>query len=274
MDDQLLDELRMLRARAYGPDSDIHDDPSAVSRLHDLEGLARGAEAGVEDEAEAGRPAPEQPIDQAEPLATVVDAEPLTSGEPPETDDLEEHPVAVPARPGKWSKKRIVITWLASLAIAVLVTATVTGFVSRRIQADPREIAVLGVDAFAEWPGLFASFSEDGEREPGVAPEGALAFDTFYGLSAYSLQEGVFAYGFDQACLAIMSTTLIDPQATSSGGPIFSSCAAGDFPATVEIVVRENTQEMPRELLEAFPEGTALQFVLDGDEVVVLSDQD
>lgn len=32
-------------------------------------------------------------------------------------------------------------------------------------------------------------------------------------------------------------------------------------------------QNLPDELLDAFPEGTALQFVLDGDEVVVLSDQ-
>ena len=31
------DELRMLRARAYGPDADIHDDAAALDRLRELE---------------------------------------------------------------------------------------------------------------------------------------------------------------------------------------------------------------------------------------------
>ena len=52
--------------------------------------------------------------------------------------------------------------------MAILVTATVTGFVSRRVQADPREVAVLGIDAFAEWPGIFANYTEAGELESGL----------------------------------------------------------------------------------------------------------
>lgn len=35
------DELRVLRARAYGPAADIADDPAALRRLAELEALAR-----------------------------------------------------------------------------------------------------------------------------------------------------------------------------------------------------------------------------------------
>ena len=37
MDDDVREELRLLRARAYGPQADIADDPVAVSRLRDLD---------------------------------------------------------------------------------------------------------------------------------------------------------------------------------------------------------------------------------------------
>ncbi|WP_251454564.1 hypothetical protein [Microbacterium sp. Marseille-Q6648] len=41
MADSGVDELRMLRARAYGPNADIHDDEAALARLHELEDEAR-----------------------------------------------------------------------------------------------------------------------------------------------------------------------------------------------------------------------------------------
>lgn len=273
MDDQPIDELRMLRVRAYGPDPDIHHDPSALARLQDLERLARGPEI------EQLPPKPPLPV----PTEPVVDVEPLISAEPSSdevADDLVADSVAddsaasepLAGRVGKWSKKRIAITWLASLAAAILVTATVTGFVSRRIQADPREIAVLGVDAFAEWPEFFGNFTEDGEREPGL-PEGAMAFQSFHGLAPFRMPNGGFADGRDQTCLAVVDLAAVDNDSSSFSGAYFGGCAAGAFAATAEIVIASG-QSLPDELLEAFPEGTALQFVLEGDEVVVLSDED
>jgi hypothetical protein len=72
----------------------------------------------------------------------------------------------------------------------------------------------------------------------------------------------------------IVETSMITDEPNSFGGAIYNGCAAGKFPATVEILIDdENLQNLPDELLDAFPEGTALQFVLDGDEVIVLSDQ-
>ncbi|WP_396643319.1 hypothetical protein [Microbacterium sp.] len=270
MDDQLIDELRMLRTRAYGPDPDIHHDPSALARLQDLERLARGPEI------EQLPPKPPLPP-RTEP---VVEVAPLLSAEPT-PDGVAHDEVAADsiasespvARAGTWSKKRIAITWLASLAVAILVTATVTGFVSRRVQADPREVAVLGIDAFAEWPGIFANYTEAGELESGL-PDGGVAFQAFHGLSFFRMENGMFAYGFDQSCLLVVESAKIDSDSDGFNGAIFNGCAAGGFPATVELVVGTSNQELPEELLEAFPEGTGLQFVLEGDEVVVLSDQD
>jgi len=273
MDDQLLHELKALRARAYGPDSDIHDDPSALTRLQALEQLARGSAPGQLPPKPPKPPVPPLPAMSARVPEPAVDAEPVAPIESAPEGDGEvpaEHPVLRRA----WTKKRVVIAWGASLAIAVLVTATVTGLVSRRIQADPREIAVLGVDTFAEWPGIFANYTENGTREPADVPEGGAAFQTFHGLSFFKMRNGMFAYAPDQACLMVVDSSKIDSESNSFEGAIFSGCAAGTFPATVEIIVTSGPQQLPDELLGAFPEGTALQFVLGGDEVVVLSDHD
>jgi hypothetical protein len=273
MDDQLIDELRMLRSRAYGPAPDIHDDPSALSRLQELERLARGPAI---EQLPPRPPLPAAPLPMATPLPDLpeasAEAAPPVPAEPV-IDAADENPIEEPARRRKWTKKRLAIAWLASLGVAILVTATVTGFVSRRIQADPREIAVLGVDAFAEWPGMFGSYTEDGEREPGV-PEGGMAFQAFHGLSLFRTQNGMFAYGSDQTCLLVVESSKIDNDSDSFEGFVLNGCEAGVFPATVEMVVAEKSPlDLPDELLDTFPEGTALQFVLDGDEVIVLSDQ-
>jgi len=280
MDDQLIDELRMLRARAYGPDPDIHDDPSAMSRLQDLEQLARGPEV---ERLPAKPPLPTTPVAPrvATPLPDLPEdqgrPEPIASAAPVGEDvadaNADENRPEVPARRGTWTKKRIAVTWLASLAVAVLVTATVTGFVSRRIQADPREIAVLGVDPYAVWPGIFAAYAEDGEQQPGV-PEGGVAYQAFHGLSFFRMSNGMYAFGTDETCLLVVESAKInDDNNNSFEGFILNGCEAGAFPATVEIVVTPGPQRLPEELVEAFPEGTALQFVLEGDEVVVLSDR-
>ncbi len=274
MDDQLLHELKTLRARAYGPDSDIHDDPSALTRLQDLEQLARGSAPAQLPPKPPVPPLPPLPAPSAStPLPeSSVEAEPIAPIESGPADAVRA-PADQPARRRTWTKRRVLIAWGASLALAILVTATVTGFVSRRVQADPREIAVLGVDPFAEWPGIFANYTESGVRESTDDPEGGAAFHAFHGLSFFKMRNGMFAYTPDQACLMVVDSSKIDSESNSFEGTMFSGCGAGVFPATVEIIVTAGPQQLPDELLEAFPEGTALQFVLDGDEVVVLSDQ-
>lgn len=265
MEDQLLHELRRLRARAYGPGADLHEDPAALSRLHELEKLTR---------APAPPSVPGPPLPPSRPESSVA-PEPLASPAQSAIDDTVENPTEkepTGARAGFRPKKRIALAWIASVAVAVLMTATVTGFVSRRIQADPREVAVLGIDPFAEWPGLFLDFTNDGVRESMSAPAGGTAFQAFHGLSVFSMQNAMFGYGAGQTCLMVLESTNIDSESTSFEGALFNGCAAGRFPATVEIVVSEDFQRLPEELLDEFPEGTGLQFILEGDEVVVLSD--
>lgn len=285
MDDQQQHELAELRARAYGPDPDIHDDPSALNRLRDLEELARGA-TPVTPEPPVEPSLPPKPPLPPPPPSTMLAATPLPDAPTDAPTDARQIPAPREApQPGgagptgrdrrrPWSRKRVALTWLASLGVAVLITATVTGFVSRRIQADPREIAVLGVDSFAEWPELFGAYSEDGERQQGI-PEGALIFEGFHGMTAYRMPNGMYSYSADQSCLVLVEASQIDEDSNGYSGTYFNGCSAGIFPATVEIVVTsEPSDYLPEEMLDAFPEGTALQFVLDGDEVVVLSDQD
>lgn len=295
MDDQLLHELSTLRARAYGPDPDIQDDPAALTRLRELEGLARDAVLPVSSQLP---PKPSLPPAAAAPAAALpaetVPAAPVPGMAAPATTGLDEAaPGAAdplpegPSEPARaaaseptdrtrrkpWTRKRLALIWLASLGVAILVTATVTGFVSRRIQADPLEIAVLRADSFAKWPGIFANYTEDGEQTTGT-PEGGMAFESFHGMAAFRMPEGIYGYGGSQTCLVVLESAKIDEDSNGFDGPIFNGCSAGIFPATVELVVTpDSSGALPDELVDAFPDGTALQFVLDGDEVVVLSDQ-
>jgi hypothetical protein len=50
---------------------------------------------------------------------------------------------------------------------------------------------------------------------------------------------------------------------------MYGACSIGAFPATAEIPIDGDT---PDALIERYPAGTALQFVLDGDRVGVFLD--
>ena len=94
MDDQLIDELRMLRTRAYGPEPDIHHDPSALARLQDLERLARRLEI------EQLPPKLPLPV-ETEP---VVDVEPLVSVETLAADEVADDSLASEPPAGRAGK--------------------------------------------------------------------------------------------------------------------------------------------------------------------------
>ena len=79
MDTAALDELRALRARAYGPHADIDQDPAAMRRLSELENL-RGAVAtaaagpSVAPAARPSAPRADPPMHPATPAASVPGA--------------------------------------------------------------------------------------------------------------------------------------------------------------------------------------------------------
>src|SRR5688500_17890356 len=105
MDDHPVDELRMLRERAYGPDADIGLDPAALARLNELEGRAAAVpvEASVlspgiaGDESPAIQPSAEAPFAEPEltddPPAGAETASPAEGADPP-TPDAEVAPAA------------------------------------------------------------------------------------------------------------------------------------------------------------------------------------
>ncbi len=242
------DELRALRTRAYGPDADIHDDEAALRRLQQLEAAAvervgKSVDAPVPQEesertdAAASDDAPRADVD------TDADAAESTAAERPAS--------TIVRRP-----KRLALWWIASVLVAVVVAVSVTAFVSRRVQADAREVAVLGVDRAYAIPDFYGSDSQ------------SLGFVPLHGLRVISTTAPWMGSVVD-GCVSVFDESKVVISSDSIRGELWSGCGAGAFEPTIEIKV---TPEMPAELRAAFPVGTALQFILDGSEVIVLSD--
>ncbi len=285
MDESIAIELRALQARAYGPDADLHRDPAALDRLRQLEGIARaraggpGPETAAEGQSTSARerttaalPARHDDSDLdlrvADSAASVDPAHPA-SVDPAHAAGEQPADAGRPPR-GRWSTKRVAVVLIASVMTAVVVTAIVTGLVSRRVQADPREVAVLGIDPSATIPEMFRGWQCDGDDcAPGEEVQGTV-FTDFHGLSAFTMPAQFMGPQGSSSCLMIMATAQLDTEGDSFSGPLYNGCGAGGFPATVVVPV---TAELPAELRDEFPDGSGLQFVLDGSEVVVLSDR-
>ena len=88
MDHEWSDELRMLRARAYGPAADILDDPDALARLRELE-----------DRAQTPTPASTAADAVPEPVATDADPVPAATDPAPGHAATEAAPVAAASVP-------------------------------------------------------------------------------------------------------------------------------------------------------------------------------
>lgn len=292
------DELRLLRARAYGPDADILDDPEAMRRLRELEEQARlageasdpaasgavasgseaagsaaagsaaaGSEAadpgaedpraiaaatsagaaadlaanarrGLEDAVHSGvAEAPGTRSDDAD-----TDASRTPDGVPPADAVQGPSPTPAPAGGPWWRRTRTL--WIASVVLAAVVASAVTLAAST---LSTGRVAVLAIDPDAEPPDGF--FDQAGE---------GVVFEEFFGLTAVLAQQ-VWTRGEVLDCVFVRSAAG-DAQMATGG------CAGGGFPPTAAMVV---TPSFPRELRERFPDGTALQFVVEGSEVHV-----
>ena len=105
--DPISEELRALRARAYGPDADIAGDADAIARLRALEVAARPA----------GEPRPV--ADEARDVAPA----PPSAAEPTVPAPAEE---VFPARPApRLIPRAWLITWAASVAVVAVVTGAI-----------------------------------------------------------------------------------------------------------------------------------------------------
>lgn len=282
------DELRLLRARAYGPDADILDDPEAMRRLRELEEQARPAGEASDPAAsgavasssaaagsEAADPGAEDPRAiaaatsagaAADPTANArrgledavhngvaeargtrsddadTDASRTPDGVPPADAVQGPSPTPAPAGGPWWRRTRTL--WIASVVLAAVVASAVTLAAST---LSTGRVAVLAVDPDAEPPDGF--FDQAGE---------GVVFEEFFGLTAVLAQQ-VWTRGEVLDCVFVRSAAG-DAQMATGG------CAGGGFPPTAAMVV---TPSFPRELRERFPDGTALQFVVEGSEVHV-----
>lgn len=278
------DELRVLRARAYGPTADIEDDPAALRRLQQLEGR-RQSKAVAED---VVPPAPVGERIDAEPLSV---AEPLVrtrrSSRQPEdaeddaldvfaasTDDTAEAspPTAEPAeRLAAWFSDRTTrILWVLAIVAAAVMSAAVTFAVVKvtpvASSSGAPQIAALDATSNLVIPAGWM----------GVGPSSAV-YD-FYGLVIVESAGGYYNGSVGTDCLTVARADQVPDEEdfdSSNGwtydGPMYTGCAVGTFPATVEVPFDSN---LPRELTDRFPSGTALQFVYDGERVGVFLDSE
>ncbi|WP_345751692.1 hypothetical protein [Microbacterium rhizophilus] len=251
MDADTRAELRLLRARAFGPAADIDRDPAALRRLRELEGLStlRPAPPLPDDDAPPSDPAPEAPLPQ-EPLAAIA---PTPADPPP------------PASPPPLSR-RLRVTWAATVVAAAALAGgaayglTVISPVA--VSSGAPQIATLDPSSALEVPsGWF-----------GAGPSSAVY--EFHGLILFETTGGFGTSGGTDCFAAVAAEDLPEPDADTTSwsvsGNMYAGCRVGAFPAIVSMIADSGA---PEELRARYP-GDALQFVRDGDRIGVFLDAD
>jgi len=245
-------ELRALRWRAYGPEADIHTDEAAVRRLLELEGRADAAVVAA-DEANVESGADQPPQVLAPDAATPPAPMPM--------------PMSVPApERGAWRRWRTPALWVASLITVLVATVVASNAVIQGVHANPQsieaaQVASLRPDSGWDVPEFFA-FGGD--------LDDARGFEEFYGLRVVVIAGDSGLPMYDE-CMWVM--TSVDAGAStvnSFDGPMFQGCAAGSFAPVVTFSV---TSEFPEQLRQAFPDGAAVQFMLESIQLRPAHDQ-
>ena len=244
------DELRTLRARAYGPAADIHSDPEAMRRLEELEDAARPVL--VEETTDS------TPTDDAPPEE---DARATRSG-----------PDAAPradAEPTFWRRPRVrTAMWTTAVVVAALLGAGLTY----------SAVAITPVSASSGAPQIATVAPSMTSRvPPGYFgwEEGAPVFE-YEGLTILQTAAGYLAGGDgDAVCIQVFETALLPDRRDANesdgwgyDGIAWGGCAVGAFPASAAVPLAGDAA--PKADL---PDGRAIQFVLEGDRLGVFLDR-
>lgn len=231
MDEAQRSELRELRRRAYGPAPDLDD--AELDRLRELEAGPRAAPRTPARHWAATRDGVAG-ADAGDTEAAGGDDDDLDGPDGPDDEDG-------PARPR--IRRRTTLLWAASVLVAVGAAVAVSSVLGG---AAGREVGVVALDPDRPVPDRWDDWYDDA----------ATGVGSFHGLTVIGLvnPEG------DSDCV-----TVVAPRFARGSSPV-GGCAAGDFPARGLLTV---TGDMPAELRDEFPEGTALEFVLDGGSVRV-----
>lgn len=257
MDNDDLAELAKLRARAYGPTSAEAMDAAAWTRLQDLESASRRPSVVVDP---PPAPAAAPTMDAAETLdaAQAMDAAaapasqasaPLPSDPEPAVDELQE-----PAR--RRGSRRMRWLWVASLAVVAAVSIAATYAVASVRPVDPTT-GVLPAALLEPNPAIALPRDFFGL-------DGSIAVYEFYGLWVIRSNSGAFAGAGD--CILVTSADAVDTRTSSITGPAYYGCEAGSFPATAQFAL---DGQWPQALLDRYPVGSGMRFVIDGDRVGV-----
>lgn len=242
------EELRALRARAYGPAADIHLDPGAQRRLAELEDAVRPRRHDAVAE--------ERPVDpREEDVAAIATPESPT-------------PVAEPSPPF-WRRPRVRrASWAASAIAAASLGAGITyaavAFAPVPTSDGASQIDTLSPGASVQIPDGFFGLAEDA---PVYEYRGLTLLVSSYGM-------GSGTGGASEHCFTAVETALIpgpdefDPESWGFDGNVWGGCSVGAFRATAVVPLTG-----PGAPDADLPEGRALQFVLDGDRIGVFLDR-
>lgn len=270
MDATADDELRELRARAYGPHADIASDPAAMRRLQELE----SSHVTAPVRRERARPASEPS------LASSADGDAARSdrGEGSDEDSLSEDEDVPPLPPfpppasgwSAWVARRQALLWAASVvvtaAVAAAITYTLVSIPTIPASADASQIATLELTPTgAIPPGWFGAEKDTAAAE--FAGMTVFAAPGWYSDSGQRASE--------DRCLNVVRSDQVPAAADftetswSFDGQMYSACGVGAFRASVALPFDGGISD---ELAERYPAGVALQFILDGDLVAVVLD--
>ena len=264
-------ELAALRARAYGPDADIHSDAVAMARLRQLEEAERGAAAERVSTAHA-QAVDAVVVDAAAPAGALRRAPRLEVADPDGFGGAEDvdgsggsDDSATPQVQENWwmQRPRVRIASLLFAAAAMLVaTVRVTVSVTAAVMNhDSSVVARLDPDPTGEWPA--------GTPSENVG-EGAVLYEPFEGgvvVVAKVPGQRILAGPLDSAALSITEPELTCMYFTVEEGTFLAGgCAYPGFEPTADLLIGAAGQPS---FDTRFPTGTPLRFTLEDGVVVV-----
>lgn len=246
-------ELAALRARAYGADADIHDDPVALARLRDLEERRRiMGEAAVAPSAPAApavAPPPSLPAFSFVSPPADTDARP-SAGQTPDPDrdgaaDPAAGPAAAPAASGTASPSRGRL--LLACAVTALATAAITG-----------GITLWATSAGADRPDAVVRPAVDPTPNETLDDQvtDIVQFDDFHGMQVAA---GTLSEDRTQRCVFITI-----PQGQFSSGT--GACAIAPFDPQLDLALATYAGS---EIADAFGADAVLRLRVVGDELRV-----
>lgn len=218
-------ELAALRRRAYGPDADIHGDPVALARLHELEARERPAGAGdgpaASDAPDAGSARP-------------------TSGTAARAPD-----VADPAIPSRLPRRRVP-GWVIAFGFLLLgggIGGAVGGAVGASLatasatppDATLRLAAAGSVERTGDWGQVLSAWGMDASS--------LVPFEEYRGIE-------VWAGRSDDGARCVLLAV--------RGAPATGSCASGGLEPMLDFVVDARRDAR---VDTALPDGTVMRFL-------------